>query len=103
MRKPRWSWVPGTAEARETTFSAICVRTSAGTDPSGASLCGLLKPPAHGNRPMDVVRVLLAIILPPLGVFMQVGLGLHFWLNILLTILGYVPGIIHAVWVVLRK
>lgn len=52
---------------------------------------------------MDVVRILLAIILPPLGVFMQVGLGLHFWLNILLTILGYVPGIIHAVWVVLRK
>ena len=52
---------------------------------------------------MDVLRILLAIILPPLGVFMQVGLGLHFWLNILLTILGYVPGIIHAVWVVLRK
>ncbi|MFN3548947.1 MAG: YqaE/Pmp3 family membrane protein [Mesorhizobium sp.] len=52
---------------------------------------------------MDVVRILLAIILPPLGVFMQVGLGLHFWLNILLTILGYVPGIIHAIWVVLRK
>lgn len=52
---------------------------------------------------MDVVRILLAIILPPLGVFMQVGLGLHFWLNILLTILGYVPGIIHAVWVVVRK
>jgi uncharacterized membrane protein YqaE (UPF0057 family) len=52
---------------------------------------------------MDVVRILLAIILPPLDVFMQVGLGLHFWLNILLTILGYVPGIIHTVWVVLRK
>ena len=52
---------------------------------------------------MDVVRILAAIILPPLGVFLQVGLGLHFWLNILLTLLGYVPGIIHAVWVVLRK
>jgi len=52
---------------------------------------------------MDVVRILLAIILPPLGVFMQVGLGLHFWLNILLTIRGYVPGIIHAIWVVVRK
>jgi uncharacterized membrane protein YqaE (UPF0057 family) len=52
---------------------------------------------------MDVVRILVAIILPPLGVFLQVGLGLHFWLNILLTILGYVPGIIHAVWVVVRK
>lgn len=52
---------------------------------------------------MDVIRILFAIILPPLGVFLQVGLGLHFWLNILLTILGYVPGIIHAIWVVVRK
>lgn len=52
---------------------------------------------------MDVVRILVAIILPPLGVFLQVGIGLHFWLNILLTLLGYVPGIVHAVWVVLRK
>ena len=52
---------------------------------------------------MDVIRILAAIILPPLGVFLQVGLGLHFWLNILLTLLGYIPGIIHAIWVVLRK
>jgi len=52
---------------------------------------------------MDVVRILIAILIPPLGVFLQVGLGLQFWLNILLTILGYVPGIIHAIWVILRK
>lgn len=52
---------------------------------------------------VDVIRILLAIILPPLGVFMQVGIGLHFWLNILLTLCGYVPGIIHAIWVILRK
>lgn len=52
---------------------------------------------------MDVVRILFAILLPPLGVFLQVGLGLHFWLNILLTLCGYLPGIIHAIWVVLRK
>ncbi|UOM35212.1 YqaE/Pmp3 family membrane protein [Acuticoccus sp. I52.16.1] len=52
---------------------------------------------------MDVVRVLLAILLPPLGVFLQVGIGLQFWLNILLTLLGYIPGIIHAVWVIARR
>jgi uncharacterized membrane protein YqaE (UPF0057 family) len=52
---------------------------------------------------MDVVRILLAIILPPLGVFLQVGIGLHFWINILLTLLGYVPGIIHAIWVIVKK
>jgi uncharacterized membrane protein YqaE (UPF0057 family) len=53
--------------------------------------------------PVDVIRILLAILLPPLGVFLQVGIGLHFWLNILLTILGYIPGIIHAVWVIARR
>ncbi len=52
---------------------------------------------------MDVVRILLAILLPPLGVFLQVGLGLQFWLNILLTLLGYVPGIIHAVYIILTR
>ena len=51
----------------------------------------------------DVLRILIAILLPPLGVFLEVGIGLHFWLNILLTILGYVPGIIHAVWVIITK
>jgi uncharacterized membrane protein YqaE (UPF0057 family) len=52
---------------------------------------------------MDVVRILIAIILPPLGVFLQVGLGLHFWLNILLTLLGYIPGIIHAVYIIVKR
>lgn len=51
---------------------------------------------------MDILRIILAILLPPLGVFLQVGLGLQFWLNILLTLLGYIPGIIHAVWVILK-
>lgn len=51
----------------------------------------------------DVIRILLAIFLPPVGVFFEVGLGLHFWLNILLTLFGYIPGIIHAVWVIVRK
>jgi uncharacterized membrane protein YqaE (UPF0057 family) len=52
---------------------------------------------------MDVLRILLAILLPPLGVFLQGGIGLHFWLNILLTLFGYIPGIIHAIWVIIRK
>ncbi|MEQ8514694.1 MAG: YqaE/Pmp3 family membrane protein [Chromatocurvus sp.] len=50
-----------------------------------------------------MVRILLAILLPPVGVFLQVGFGLQFWLNVLLTLLGYVPGIVHAVWIILRR
>lgn len=51
---------------------------------------------------MDVIRIILALLLPPLGVFLQVGLGGQFWLNILLTLLGYIPGIIHAFYVILK-
>jgi uncharacterized membrane protein YqaE (UPF0057 family) len=58
--------------------------------------------PLADRRTMDVLRIVLAILLPPLGVFLQVGLRGQFWLNVLLTLLGYVPGIIHAVWVISR-
>ena len=33
---------------------------------------------------------------------LQVGLTKHFWINILLTLLGYIPGIVHAVWVIAK-
>jgi uncharacterized membrane protein YqaE (UPF0057 family) len=46
------------------------------------------------------IRLLLAFFLPPVGAFLQVGIGLHFWINIVLTICGYLPGAIHALWLV---
>ena len=52
---------------------------------------------------MDIIRIIFAIILPPLGVFLQVGLGKHFWINIILTLFGFLPGIIHAVWIIAKK
>ncbi|HKK30331.1 MAG TPA: YqaE/Pmp3 family membrane protein [Alphaproteobacteria bacterium] len=51
----------------------------------------------------ELLKIVLAILLPPVGVFLQVGFGGHFWLNILLTILGYIPGIVHAVWVIAKN
>jgi uncharacterized membrane protein YqaE (UPF0057 family) len=50
----------------------------------------------------DPIKILFAILLPPLGVFFEVGLKGHFWLSIVLTLLGYVPGIFHALYVILR-
>lgn len=52
---------------------------------------------------MDIIRILLSILLPPLGVFLQVGIGPQFWLNILLTLLGYIPGIVHAIWIIAKR
>lgn len=50
----------------------------------------------------DLIKILLAVILPPLGVFVEVGFSKHFWINILLTIFGFIPGIIHAVYVIAK-
>ena len=52
---------------------------------------------------MNILKVVLAILSPPLGVFLQVGLGVQFWINVLLTILGYIPGIVHAIWIIARR
>lgn len=52
---------------------------------------------------MSIVRLLLAILLPPLGVFLTIGIKPGFWLNILLTILGFLPGVIHAVWIIAKN
>lgn len=59
-------------------------------------------PRLAGDESMDLLRIILAVLLPPLGVFLQVGLGLHFWLNIVLTLLGYIPGLVHAIWIIAR-
>lgn len=45
------------------------------------------------------MRYFLAIILPPLAVLLC-GKPIQFLLNILLTLLGWIPGVIHALLVV---
>ncbi len=52
---------------------------------------------------MELLKIIISIIIPPVGVFLQVGIGKHFWLNILLTLLGYLPGLIHAIWVIAKN
>lgn len=52
---------------------------------------------------MDLVKILCAIFLPPVGAYLQVGISTHFWINIVLTLLGGIPGILHALWLVFTK
>lgn len=49
---------------------------------------------------MNILNLVLAVLLPPLGVGLQVGISKHFWINLILCLCGYVPGIVHGVWVV---
>ncbi|OBZ77937.1 hypothetical protein A0H81_02314 [Grifola frondosa] len=53
--------------------------------------------------PSDVVLYFIAIFIPPLAVFFKRGLKADFWINICLWILGWIPGIIHAWWIISRS
>jgi uncharacterized membrane protein YqaE (UPF0057 family) len=49
---------------------------------------------------VSILNLICAVLLPPLGAFLQVGASKHFFINILLTLLGFLPGVLHAVWLV---
>ena len=51
----------------------------------------------------DLIRIAISIIIPPVGVFLKVGLGLQFWVNLLLTLFFYIPGLCHAVYVIAKE
>ena len=49
-----------------------------------------------------ILLIILAILLPPLGVFLKSGAGKDLLINIILCLFFYLPGVIHAVWVVTK-
>ncbi|KAK0638385.1 Plasma membrane proteolipid 3 [Lasiodiplodia hormozganensis] len=56
------------------------------------------------NRPpsstSDVLLYFLALFVPPVPVFIKRGCGADFLINICLSILGWIPGVLHAFWIV---
>jgi uncharacterized membrane protein YqaE (UPF0057 family) len=49
---------------------------------------------------VNILRIILAIFIPPVAAYLQVNLTVHFWINIVLTLLGGIPGVLHALWLV---
>jgi uncharacterized membrane protein YqaE (UPF0057 family) len=52
---------------------------------------------------MGILNIIISILLPPLGVFLTMGVSQALLINILLTLLGWVPGVIHALWLLSKK
>ncbi|MDY7021918.1 MAG: YqaE/Pmp3 family membrane protein [Cyanobacteriota bacterium] len=52
---------------------------------------------------MKLLKIVLAILLPPVGVFLSKGVGTDLLINIVLTLLGWLPGCIHAVWILSKE
>jgi len=51
---------------------------------------------------MAILRILAAILLPPLGVFLTRGLHRDFWIAVVLTLIAFFPGMIFALYIVLK-
>lgn len=49
-----------------------------------------------------LLMVIIAILLPPLAVFLKNGAGKDLVINIVLCLFFYIPGILHALWLVTR-
>ncbi|GBE87529.1 hypothetical protein BKA93DRAFT_730028 [Sparassis latifolia] len=54
-------------------------------------------------RASDVLLILVAILFPPAAAAFITGCSCDLLINILLTILGYLPGHIHAFWLIYKK
>lgn len=48
---------------------------------------------------LEVLILIATILLPPLGVALKHGLDRDFWINLILTLIFYVPGLVHAIYV----
>ena len=52
----------------------------------------------------DIGLGCLSYIIPPLGVAAEVGIAsVHFWINVVLTLCGWLPGFLHAIWIIRSK
>ncbi|KAJ3559163.1 hypothetical protein NM688_g506 [Phlebia brevispora] len=54
-------------------------------------------------RASDVCLIIVAIIFPPAAAAFVTGCSCDLLINICLTILGYLPGHIHAFWLIYKK
>ena len=52
---------------------------------------------------MTIILIILAILLPPLAVFLMSGLSKDFWINLILTVFFWVPGVVHAIFLVATR
>jgi uncharacterized membrane protein YqaE (UPF0057 family) len=49
-----------------------------------------------------VLMIILAIFLPPVAVYLLEEFSINFWIDLLLTLLFFLPGMIYALYLVLK-
>ncbi|KAK4581556.1 hypothetical protein RGQ29_024962 [Quercus rubra] len=61
------------------------------------------KEATHADEGTDTfIQILVAILLPFLGVYLKFGYEDEFWICLLLTFFCYLPGLIYALYVIIE-
>lgn len=48
---------------------------------------------------MSLITLVATVLLPPLGVALKHGLGKTFLINLILTVILFLPGLLHGIYV----
>ena len=58
---------------------------------------------ARGGAALKPQLIAAAILLPPLAIFLAQGVSRPFWIGLVLTCLGYLPGVAYAFFLLLQR
>ena len=47
-----------------------------------------------------ILNIILALFLPPIAVLLQKGVGKELIIDIILTLLGWLPGVVYALYLI---
>jgi uncharacterized membrane protein YqaE (UPF0057 family) len=86
-----------TTETNESTHNEV-VRT----DDSVTSAASVESSSNHAGVSL-LLLVIITILIPPLGVALAKGIGIQFWIDLILTLLFYFPGLIYGLIVILSN
>lgn len=85
------------AEALAKVQTQVALLTKAQKKEIKTGIKGILRENASEST---ILKVILAVLLPPLAVFIHEGITTRFWISLLLTLLFWIPGVIYALLVV---
>lgn len=49
---------------------------------------------------IDLISYMLAFCCPPISVYLFKGVSHHLLISVLLTLLFFIPGVMHAIWLI---
>jgi uncharacterized membrane protein YqaE (UPF0057 family) len=54
------------------------------------------------NSTDKLIKIIVAVIFPPVAIALHEGISKQFWICLFLTIIFFLPGMVYAIWIVTK-